>query len=202
MNLRAILILTGFLILILNKFPKKNEETIVWQEGRLLTWDDFKGKPAQRNSVASTSYDIEHQVIFHSSSATVIIRSIFFPQLSWKRKGRNDEDILKHEQGHFDIAEIFARKLRVKARRLSCGNATELDSKLKTITEKCEEEMDKFQDTYDRETDHSRNGDAQRKWNDSLKKELDRSYASRSQAILIRFTETLNEEVGLKTRQN
>src|ERR1700751_1707415 len=89
-----------------------NEISIIWQEGHLLTWSDFKGRPENPNSVASTSYDIIKRIIDYGDSATIIIRAVFFPYKSWKRKGRNDEDILIHEQRHFDIAELYARKLR------------------------------------------------------------------------------------------
>jgi hypothetical protein len=200
MNLKAIFFFAGFFILILNKFMKENEEAIVWQEGRSLTWDDFKGKPARRNSVASTSYEIVKEVKYHGNTANVSIRSLFFPYLSWKRNGRNDEDILKHEQGHFDIAEIFARKLRSKVKLIKCESQTELEPMLRSLAVECDEAMDKFQDTYDRETDHSRNGDVQRKWNDSLKKELERSYVDRLQTVTVHFNEAATEKIEAKGR--
>src|SRR5258708_674655 len=88
----------------------KGEETIDWQSSRQLTWNDYKGRPdpnAEAAASTTTYLGIEYKMEDKSFSWKIQCR--FSLTKSW---GRTKTDlILKHEQGHFDIAEIFARKL-------------------------------------------------------------------------------------------
>jgi hypothetical protein len=61
-------------------FPisKSDNDIILWQENRLLTWDDFKGKPAKRFAAASTNYDILKSIEFTNNSYALIdIKAVF-----------------------------------------------------------------------------------------------------------------------------
>jgi predicted secreted Zn-dependent protease len=71
--------------------------------------------------------------------------------------------ILKHEQGHFDIAEIFARKLHKRMKEYRFNQST-YQTDLREIYSSITAEKEAFQDLYDNETDHSRKKDVQEKW--------------------------------------
>jgi hypothetical protein len=150
----------------------RNEEIITWQEGRALTWNDFRGVPEKRNSVASTYYNINTSVTNHKDYCTVGVTAIFFPTLSWKQKDRDDKIILIHEQRHFDISELFARKLRKRIKGEKFKSFAELESRIEVFYEQNDKAMEACQEEYDRQTDHSRNGLKQREWNRRIEQAL------------------------------
>ena len=73
------------------------------------------------------------------------------------------EYILSHEQGHFDIAEIFARKLHKSLSEYNFNKKT-FQQDLKAIYENLMQEKEAMQEQYDRETNHSINKSAQAAW--------------------------------------
>ena len=83
---------------------------IKWNEDRKLTWDDFKAAPLKMGSTAAmTTTHLGFSYSVANGKITYKIDCQFEKNKSWGLV-KNDW-ILKHEQGHFDIAEIFARKL-------------------------------------------------------------------------------------------
>lgn len=141
---------------------KSDAEYIPWLTDSRLTWEDFLCAP-RRNSdaVASTStalgiaYQIKDGRFFYQVSCK------FSKNKSWGLI--KTPYILAHEQGHFDITEIFARKLyqALKGYHL---NRTTFNTDVNTIYETVVEAKEAFQAAYDRETDHSRNKRKQEEW--------------------------------------
>lgn len=141
-------------------------EIIVWSKARPLTWDDFKGKPAKRFAVASTNYDIKKTIeSLGTDSSLVEIKAVFFCNKSWKKKAWIDETVLKHEQKHFDIVELYARQLRKLIDSQSYRSVSDLKTKSDSLYAVIDKAMDVYQDEYDEETEGSMNGDQQRLWN-------------------------------------
>jgi predicted secreted Zn-dependent protease len=68
-----------------------------------------------------------------------------------------------HEQGHFDITEIFARKLN-KAMSAYHFNQNTYRKDLNKIYQDIIKEKDNMQDQYDHETNFSRNKEKQMEW--------------------------------------
>ena len=156
---------------------KKNSDSekdiIVWNKDRLLTWDDFKGKPAKRFAVASTNYDIIKTIDpINGDTTKVITRAVFYCNKSWKKKSWIDETVLAHEQRHFDIVELYARKLRKLIRHHNYSSVSELKSKSDSLYAIIDKEMDVYQDKYDTETEGSMNGDQQRIWNEKIENQI------------------------------
>ena len=106
-----------------SKFP-----VIVWNKTRVLKWTDFKKKP-NNNSRASASAAIGFESqpsIEHINTANKFkfkikdmqLNAIFIPDFSWVMKNisvSGDALLLKHEQGHFDLAEEITRKTRIRS---------------------------------------------------------------------------------------
>src|SRR5262245_28782263 len=90
-----------------------NEELLNWNTGKRLGWNDYKSKPDTRSeAAASTATYLGINYSISGSSFSYKITCSFSKNKSW---GRYKTDyILSHEQGHFDITEIFARKLNKK----------------------------------------------------------------------------------------
>ncbi len=164
--------LTLLLVLISSFAKDGNKDVLVWNEKRLLTWDDFKGKPEKRFSAASTHYDIFKTTEQNGPSAEVTIEAVFFCNKSWKRESWINDQVLAHEQKHFDIVELYARKLRKLLSDKNYSSYSNLKSVSDSLYKVIDKEMDVYQDKYDDETDASMNGDKQREWNKKIMEEI------------------------------
>ena len=171
--MRLVIFLLGLRFILSSYILKdKEEEIIIWQEDRSLTWNDFRGTPESRNSVASIYYNINTLLTQEKDNSKIEIKAIFFPTRSWKRKDRDDRSILTHEQKHFDITELFARKLRKKVKAGRYKSFRDLVNIMDKLYEENDRAMEICQDEYDRQTDHSRNGTMQKEWNKRIEKAL------------------------------
>jgi hypothetical protein len=151
---------------------QNNTNIIVWNENRPLKWADFRGKPEKRFAAASTHYDILKNWKVSNNLLTVSIQAVFLTQNSWKKKRWINEEVLIHEQKHFDIVEIYARKIRKALSETNIKSTVEAKQIIETICKQYEEEMDVYQDLYDQESNWSMNGEGQRIWNRNILEEL------------------------------
>ena len=93
---------------------------IVWSKDSFLTFSDFQAEsnPAtfeDSHSVVKYRYTwtvnsdkIGNQILFFIENIQVSVG--FHPLLSWVRISQDDDNLLKHEQGHFDLAELVKRE--------------------------------------------------------------------------------------------
>src|SRR5438105_2960023 len=89
---------------------KESDEEIPWNLERRLTWEDYLCEPVKNtDAVASTSTSLGIAYQVTNGHLTFHITCGFSKTKSWGLVRTNY--ILSHEQGHFDITEIFARKL-------------------------------------------------------------------------------------------
>ena len=149
----------------------KGEEMIEWNASRQLTWSDYKGSPdPSSDAAASTTTYLGIEYKMDEKGFSYKIQCRFSLTRSW---GRNKTDIiLRHEQGHFDIAELFARKLNKRMSEYQF-NKTTYKTDLKSIYEGITKGKETFQDLYDSETDHSRKKEQQIEWLRKIEKMLD-----------------------------
>lgn len=140
----------------------KNDDVLTWSDTRKLTWSDYKANPnPESDAAASTTTSLSISYKISSNSFTYTIKSHFSKTKSW---GRHKSDyILSHEQGHFDIAEIFARKLHQKMSEYTFDKKT-YQKDLNKIYQEVVDEKEEMQNEYDEETNHSINKDKQAKW--------------------------------------
>ncbi len=140
----------------------KDEELISWNEGKKLTWADYKGKArTDTDAAASTATYLGIEYNFNNKGFGYKITCSFSKTKSW---GLYKTDyILAHEQGHFDIAEIFARKLNRQMREYKF-NKNNFKEDLKKIYLNITTEKETMQNEYDRETNHSIIKDKQTEW--------------------------------------
>ena len=140
----------------------KDEELISWSENKKLTWADYKG-PAKTDTdaAASTATYLGIEYNFGSKGFDYKITCSFSKTKSW---GLHKTDyILAHEQGHFDIAEIFARKLNMQMGEYKF-NKNSFKDDLKKIYVTITTQKEELQNAYDRETNHSINKEKQTEW--------------------------------------
>ena len=79
--------------------------------------------------------------------------------------------ILSHEQGHFDITEIFARKLHKELLDYKFNRRT-FRQDVNDIYDRVVKEKENFQYAYDGLTDHSRNKTVQKEWLEKIQELL------------------------------
>lgn len=146
-----------------------------WREDRKLTWDDFRGRPSgSPEYVASTNSGISFSYSYSTKNDKVIleynVQSNFYPELSWYRNGIVTDYILKHEQTHFDISELYARKLRKKIEEAIFTK--NIKEELDAIYSENERQRQQTQHKYDRETEHSKLAEKEFQWRLYVAQEL------------------------------
>ena len=141
---------------------QQNEGLIKWSADRKLKWLDYLAEPDNRSdAAASTSTQIGFEYHIRDNNPSYSITCKFSKSKSWGRY-KNDY-ILSHEQGHFDIAEIFTRKF-VKALREYSFDKNNYRNDLRKIYSEAMKDKERFQQQYDSETDFSRIKVKQEEW--------------------------------------
>ena len=147
-----------------------------WSESYKLSWSDFVGSPNQNSDAAATTasgitfgYNAQEtngQIVSFKASVT----AHFYPDKSWVKPELATDHILGHEQLHFDITELHARKLRQLISTLEVSNtvAQQLDNLHLNVNKA----LSDTQRQYDTDSDFSRNKEGQARWQKFVKEEL------------------------------
>jgi hypothetical protein len=160
-------------------FTQTSTDTIHWQTDYKLKWEDFKGKPDTPSKYGAVSNPIiRYFLSANKDSFAVKVFCFFIKSKSWSIF-KNNDTLLMHEQGHFDIAELFARKLRKVFAEYKFNYRT-IGKDIENLFRFNKQERIKMDTLYDKETDLSRNGKQQLLWNKKIKDELDnlKNYAT------------------------
>jgi len=150
------------------------DDTILWSASRRLVWSDFKGRPDNaRDDAALTSSGIEFGYSYNERDGfSWHIACLFDKNKSWVRV-KNDY-ILAHEQGHFDVTEIFARKLNRQLKEYRF-NRDRVQKEVPALYQSIMKEQQEMENRYDEETDNSRIKNKQAAWLEKIKRDLDAS---------------------------
>jgi len=135
---------------------------------RKLSWNDFKGTPdGHGTSMAFTKLDMQ----IERKGDRFYFKPVasFIPQKSFTTT--KSDLALKHEQLHFDITELYARKITSAIKSLQ-GCKYEEYKKAFMIYDSLCILWNKEQDRYDLETNHSLNGEKQCEWESKINKQL------------------------------
>ena len=143
------------------------DDQIIWNKARKLTWNDFKGEAPSDTPVAALtasgiSYSFSSVQRGDEMEINYIVTANFYPSRSWYQPKYASSNVLAHEQLHFDITELFARKFR---QRLDATRFTKnIKAEVREIFKQINQELSEYQDRYDLETNSSRLRDRQRIW--------------------------------------
>jgi predicted secreted Zn-dependent protease len=141
-----------------------------WNEFYTLQWDDFQGKPDKRSiGDAGTAVQIKAKPFLVKKSIHYDVVAIFSRKRSWVRD--TSPSLLAHEQLHFDIAELYARKIRKKVRELSERGVDDIKVFNTAIHELLQESND-VDAQYDTETLHGALSKKQAAWSKKVRAEL------------------------------
>ncbi len=161
------LFLKFLFVSVLVLFPSNDSEKMSWSETRKLAWEDFQGRPDQSaDYVASTNSGITFSYSYSEKNGEReldwTVQSHFYPKLSWYKKDKVSDYILKHEQTHFDITELHARMLRKKLENNRFSKR--LKQEIETVYRENENERREMQQKFDSETTHSINREKELVW--------------------------------------
>ena len=164
------------LILLFILFPF----TMLAQERPVLDWNFFRNdRPANAPHQALTWYNLSYRykplrfegdqvyLQFEVSLKMDSVRSYF----DVNRKRLPDYELLKHEQGHADIGFLYALKLK-EAFEKATFSRKDYQQAVRKIFDEVYGQMNAENIRYDSETDHSKNKNGQRNWDQYLKDEI------------------------------
>lgn len=143
---------------------------------RQLTWDDFKGKPDNKNQMYAYApsktyytYTWTHgEGDIHLLAFNII--SGFDANSAWSEKWAQNEDLLKHEQTHFDIHELYTRKMVAALKEFTYSSNFKIE--IKAIYDKYIAEANAVQTKFDQETEHYRDTRKEKIWESYIQSQL------------------------------
>lgn len=148
-----------------------------WGLKRPLVWADFTGDPPRESpAAAETGYSLLHGVRCTGSVFEYRVVAAFRPDHSWVRpeilkRPTDSARALRHEQTHFDLTELHARRLRRYFMELvaPCKSS---QGDLSQVAERYVHDEANAQAQYDRETDHGRKPTEQSRWDKDVDSQL------------------------------
>lgn len=148
-----------------------------WDADRKLQWSDFEGVYDSSDVSASTCSEISMEMLKDKEGGAVfIVKAIFHPEKSFVSPTCSKSlKALQHEQLHFDITEVYARKLRTLLHTMQHTHNQaniEIAGYFYDINRK---QWDHAQSQYDLESEHSENDEAQKQWERIVKIALNKS---------------------------
>ena len=156
-------------------FPSTEKEKIAWTEDYNLQWTDFKAiNFLGTGFVASTSsgiaYSFSYKEVNGDKNIKINVFCNFYPQKSWYSKNDATDYILKHEQTHFDISELYKRifKERIAETQFSDNMKEELE----VLFYQTEDDRKAMQHKFDSESNHSKNKEKELEWETYVAQQL------------------------------
>lgn len=156
-------------------FAQNSNDTIHWHPGYKLAWDDFIGIENRFSDTGAVT-DAQIQYFYQCTNGKYSFNVVcyFNKKNSWVRTGYATLDALRHEQGHFDIAAIFARKLQRLLDNSTIGHdKKDAQIAIDNLAQRIFREQNDVQKRYDEQTDFHRNSIQQKKWETKIQKMLD-----------------------------
>jgi len=180
--------------------PGPGGADIPWSPDRPLAWGDFRGAvdpqaPPERVAMtaASLTWGYEYQIEHDGESCAYWIteirsEAVFDQRRSWVRPTHRKPEILAHEQGHFDLTQIYKQLLDERAAELiglrqRCEGSTIEQASSFTQRDAAESVQAVFdaiwtrymaaQRAYDEQTAHGISAGTQRRWSEKIQSALE-----------------------------
>jgi len=169
------------------------DDGIPWDATRQLVWSDFQGalpaNSAAYKEPASIHMTIHWHVSFTATCtngrtwtghvASAEVTNVMSPALSWAVPGHVDALILQHEQTHFDLNEVYRRKLEAVLLCIQSQGTSEqtvvdaLNVRVQGVADSLLDRLEEIQDQYDAETSPGLNQAVQYRWTEQVREWLD-----------------------------
>jgi len=139
-------------------------DTIIWSSDKKLTFDDFKAIPDYSTDyvVANTYSGIRFGYYCEDGELKHRVQAMYIKSQSWIKPVAQNDYYLEHEQLHFDITELYARKLHHALNKYNFDCSQTAD--IQMIADKILAEHRYADHQYDKETEFSNNKYKQSNW--------------------------------------
>ena len=142
------------------------------QTGKMiLTWDDFLGKPDKTSTHdAFTNWNVSYSFGGTKLKGDTIFFTLLKVKLefngkeSWIKREKSTNELLMHEQGHFDIGRLCSLELQ-KTFNTTIFLKSNFQTKPQLLFDSILKKYNQMGLDYDKETDHSKNKAEQLRWN-------------------------------------
>ena len=148
-----------------------------WSAARRLRWSDFRGQPPGRGEEgAKTAYALFYAWKCRGDAFDFRVIAAFRPRQSWVKAvivndSAQSRSALGHEQTHFDLAEMHARRMRQYFNALPDA-CRKTDRELTTLARQLLQEEKAEQQRYDAETGHGLRAGQQATWSREVARRL------------------------------
>lgn len=182
-------------LLILVACPVRSDgsaSSVAWSASVPLTWSLFQCTPpadaVHRSEAAAIHMTIDWHARFSLTSngsdwighvQSVTVANTMEPSLSWVVPGKETLSILRHEQAHFDLNEVYRRKLEFVLPCLPSQRGAKqgvIDALTAAARQRASEVLSRLEATqarYDAETSYGRDSSAQARWEAQIAAWLD-----------------------------
>lgn len=149
------------------------EDGVPWHEARPLTWADFRAAaPDGGQEGALTGYSLLYGVRCVKTTFQFEVEAVFMPHRSWVKPvvladPAERSRTLRHEQTHFDLTEVYARRLRKHLHGLydPCADIARVQSSAERLIQG----EPNAQRDYDEDTRHGLDPARQRAWDEDVR---------------------------------
>jgi hypothetical protein len=134
----------------------RGQSELSWEQHPKLSWMDFKGgtRKVAGDPTAVTDTGFRTQLMCREGVLDIEIKAEFYPDTSWVKPKEKLATLLKHEQGHFDITELYVRKMRkaIRDAKIQCEDESKAESAGKALLAPLDHEWEKAEKQYDADT--------------------------------------------------
>jgi hypothetical protein len=143
---------------------------IQWTSENSLKWNNFKGTVLKNDTEfkAFAFSSVECEYGNHDTCIYYTVRSIFDENKSWYTD--TSAELLQHEKGHFNISEIYARRIRKFLQENL--QKDHYESEIRSGIDSLQGLNTKYQALYDIHTNHGKDMNAQKLWQLTIEKQL------------------------------
>ena len=147
-------------------------DTVFYDPERPLVWADFQRKapPLTKFAAAvytSIGYEARATVVNQQIMLNIKMKVFLIKSNSWVQPHAKESYALRHEQLHFDITKLVAERFKQKVLSEELP-PDDYDSRLQYIYLDSFREMNKMQEQYDGETQHSLIRSEQNRWDEKV----------------------------------
>ena len=152
-------------------------DPIHWSATRKLAWSDFKAKAPRQLDGARSALGYNSVFGCRDGKLEFHIVAVFVPEESWvteriRTSGLASPVGLRHEQTHFDLKEVHARRIRKMFSELT-SPCPRSDDDLYALAERLMRDEAATQDRFERETRAGENESKQIEWERRVRADLD-----------------------------
>jgi len=151
-----------------------------------VRWSEFREvnqRPANENEDAyiavTFNYSYRTQTSRqHCRVASVTTRISVNRNAAWVLRAQKSAELLRHEQGHYDITALGAREVHQRVADLSAAQCSSIATEAQRIRGEVQQTINQKNFRYDSQTSHGSNATAQQRWQTSIRRAKQNAHGS------------------------